>query len=222
MIDAGFLLGLGGLALMDALVTSTIYVTFAILVLARRPAVTSIAYALGQLGSFFVLTLLLYFGASYMAELLDSFTLWVRRVVLVAAAIYFAVLAVRRLKSRPRHGIHLPTWVNPWTAAPFGVMVMLVDLPFSFPMFLAVERLAETGVEPAGATLILAAYTLVSSIPTVLLIALGLVYRKRFRNFLWRLISRFDGGYTKPSWPAFFVHMSISMLCLVLLVFVLG
>lgn len=56
MLSLGLLIGLAGLALLDAVVTSTIYVTVAILLLARRPGPTSIAYAVGQLGSFFLLT----------------------------------------------------------------------------------------------------------------------------------------------------------------------
>lgn len=221
-MGVGFLLGLSGLALLDAVVTSTIYITFAILLLARRPAATSLAYAFGQLTSFFLLTVLLYFGASFMADLLDVFTLWARRVVLFAAAVFFVVLAVRRLKARPRHGLHLPKWVNPWTAAPFGVMVMLMDLPFSFPMFLAVERLADTGVEVAGATAVLFGYTVVSSLPTVLLILVGLTFRARIRRPLERFAARISTGYTKPSWVMFTVHLSIAAVSLYLLFFVLG
>lgn len=221
MLSLGLLLGLAGLALLDAVVTSTIYVTVAILLLARRPGPTSIAYAVGQLGSFFLLTLMLYFGSTYMAELLDSFTLWARRLILVAAAIFFVVLAIRRLRARPRHGLHLPRWINPWTALPFGVMLMLFDLPFSFPMLLAVERLVDTGVDAGSATWILAGYTVVSSLPTVLLILVGLTFRQRVRGFLERITHRFTTGYTSPSWLMFSLHMCIAALSLTMLLFVL-
>lgn len=222
MLDPGMLLGLTGLALLDAVVTSTIYITIALLVLARRPKSTSIAYALGQLTSFFVLTVLLYFGMSFMSGVVDTFTVWARRLILIAAAVFFAVLAVRRLKSRPRHGIWLPHWINPWTAAPFGVVVMLMDLPFSFPMFLAVERLSELDLTSANATLILLAYTFVSSLPTVLLIALGVVVGDRLRRKLERGLKRFTTGYTEPSVLFALLHLSVSLLSLYLLFFVLG
>lgn len=221
MLSIGFLLGLAGLALLDAVVTSTVFFTLAILLFARRPASTSIAYAIGQLSSFFLLSVLLYLGASFMAEVMDTFTLWARRFVLVAAAVFFAILAIRRLKARPRKGLHLPDWVNPWTALPFGIVVMLVDLPFSFPMFLAVERLADTGIETAASVMILAGYTVVSSLPTVLLIIVGITFRQRVRALLQRLMTRFTTGYTKRSWLLFTLHMSIATISILALLFVL-
>lgn len=114
--DVELLLSLSGLALLDAVVTSTLYAVVAILLAARKPASTSISYAIGQLGSFFLLTLVLYFGATFAADLMDGFTLWVRRMILVGVAAFFIFLGVRRFKARPRHGINLPPWVNPWTA----------------------------------------------------------------------------------------------------------
>lgn len=221
MLDAGLLITLSGLALLDAVVTSTLYVVVAILLAARRPVSTSISYAIGQLGSFYLLTLVLYFGATFMAELLEVFTLWVRVVVLVGAAGFFIFLGVRRFKARPRHGIKLPAWVNPWTAFPFGIFLMIMDLPFAFPMFLAVERLVDLGIEASVATVTLAGYTLVSSLPTILLILVGITYGGRARDLLERLLRRFTTGFTNPSWKLAMVHFGLSATCLVLLVFML-
>lgn len=222
MPDAGFLAGLAGLALLDAVVTSTLYITIAIILLARRPIPTSISYAVGQLGSFFLLSLGLYFGSAFMAETLDSFTLWTRRLILVAAIIFFIVLGIRRFRSRPRHGLHLPTWVNPWTALPFGVVVMLFDLPFSFPMFLSVERLVDAGVGSETAVPILVAYTIVSSLPTVLLILVGIISGDRARQVLEKLVGRFSTGYTRPSRLIAGLHFTVAAGAAYLLFFVLG
>ncbi|SDO48685.1 GAP family protein [Alkalicoccus daliensis] len=209
---------LTGLATLDALVTSTLYVVIVMLLTARRPAATSISYAFGALGSFFVLTMLLYFGSSYMAEMMNTFTFWVRSIVVFAAAGFFVYLGIKRFKSRPRHGMKLPGWVNPWTAFPFGILLMLMDIPFSFPMFLAVERLVELEITPQIASLTLFVYTLVSSLPTVLLIGVGLIFRRRAQNFLQRLLNRFTSGYAKASWRIAFIHFSLSAFCLSLLI----
>lgn len=221
-MDTALVLTLTGYALLDALVTSTLFVVVVVLLTARRPIPTSIGYAVGALGSFFILTVALYMGASFMAELLETFTLWMRRVVLTAAAVFFTVMGVRRFTSRPRHQMKLPRWINPWTALPFGALMMLVDIPFSFPMFLAVERLAELGIGTGAATASLAAYTVVSSLPTVLIIALGILFGERARAFLQRLLDRFTTGYAEASLKIAAVHFALALGCLAVLTLVIG
>lgn len=222
MLDAGLLLTLSGLALLDAVVTSIIYVVIAILLAARRPVPTGVAYAVGSLGSFFLLTLMLYFGASFMADVMDTFTLWIRRLVLIGAAGFLIYLGIRRFKTRPRHGMKLPTWINPATAFPIGIATMLMDLPFSFPMFLAVERLVDINLDPGAATLILAAYTTVSSLPTILLILGGIVFGARARELLERLLHRATTGYSRASWRMALLFFALAAACLAVLFFVVG
>lgn len=96
---------------------------------------------------------------------------------------------------------------------------MIMDLPFAFPMFLAVERLVEFDIEASAAATTLAGYTLVSSLPMVLLILVGLTYRDRVRHLLERLLRRFTTGYTKPSWKIAAVYFGLSAIFMILLMF---
>lgn len=213
MIAPDLALTLTGYALLDAVVTSTAVVTIVLVVAARRPRSTSASYAAGALGSFFVLTLGVYLGSEVMADVLSSFTLWIRRIALTLAAVFFATMGFKRLRPRQRKEILLPVWVNPWTALPFGALVMVTDIPFSFPMFLAVERLVDLSIETSAAVVIIAAYTLVSSLPTLAILSLGILHGERSRAILNRLLRRFTTGTAPASAAMATLHFTLAAVC---------
>lgn len=92
-----FYLSLGGLALVDSLNTSTLFLAILILLTARRPASTAWAYALGAIASFFTLAVVLYFAADAASAVVSELALWMRRVIftlqLLTGLVTFQALA---------------------------------------------------------------------------------------------------------------------------------
>ncbi|WP_339392228.1 hypothetical protein [Brevibacterium metallidurans] len=92
----GLLLTLVGLALLDSVNVSTIWIVVVILLAAKRPAATGWAYAVGAFVTFGTFTLLLYFGLNAAETWLDGLTLWLRRILFTIITVVFIVLGVRR------------------------------------------------------------------------------------------------------------------------------
>src|SRR5690625_1065017 len=78
LMDTELIATLVGLALVDSVNLSTIWVVLAILLLARRPAATSWTFAAGAFISFITATLAFYFVASAAASVLFGLTHWLR------------------------------------------------------------------------------------------------------------------------------------------------
>lgn len=215
------LLTLIGLALIDSINVSTIWIVVVILLGARRPAVTGWAYAAGAFITFLIFTSLLFFGLTVAGTWLTELTLWMRRILFAVMTIVFTVLGARRFRSRPRRGYGLPAWVNAWTAFPLGLLATISDIPNAFPMFLAIERLVDADITPATAIPILIGYTAIYALPTVAVLVLGLIYKDRLRTRLQTLYDRYATGDTKPSWKLatlFFVAAAASLTILLLVI----
>lgn len=200
-MTAGLAWSLVGLALLDSLNTSTLLVVVVVLLLARRPVLSAWLYLAGAVGSFLVLALGLYVGASGAAEAFDGGALLVRRVALLLVAVLLVVLAVRRLRERPRRSLDLPAWFSPATAALVGVLATLSDLPTAFPLFLAVERLTAAGVDRGDGVLALVGYAAVYALPAVVALVVVSVLRERLRSALEWVRAQVGGGPVPRSVP---------------------
>lgn len=220
-MSLGLLLTLIGLALVDSINVSTIWIVVVILLGARRPAATGWAYAVGAFITFLVFTFLLFFGLSAAETWLTELTLWLRRGLFAVMTIALVVLGTRRFKARPRKGYGLPSWVNAWTAFPLGLLATISDIPNAFPMFLAIERLVDAGIEPATAIPVLVGYTLIYALPTLAVLVLGLIYKDRLRDRLQALYTKYATGDTKPSWKIATMFFTGAAASLAILIFVI-
>lgn len=198
-MTAGLLWSLTGLALLDSVNATTIWIVIVILLGAKRPAPTGWAFMLGAAVSFLAFALMFYFGLSFADSVLEGFTLWLRRLLFAGLAVALVVMGVRRLRPRERKGYALPSWVNAWSALPFGVLATVGDLPNAFPMVLAVERLIDADVATPAAVVVLVAYTLVYALPSVLILAAGLAFNEELREQLQSMLSGRTSGIAEPS-----------------------
>jgi hypothetical protein len=201
-VSAALLLGIVGLALLDALNPATILsVTLILLAAPRRPGLTALSAVAGAALTVFALGSVLYLSAGAAAGVVDGIVSVLRFVAFGAAAIGLAVAGIRRLSDRPRRPIELPTWFSAATALPFGVLITAADLPNAFPYFIAIERLVEAGVPARQGLAVIAGYTLLYCLPCLILLAVGLLARDRTRAWLDRQLTRFGTGVITRSVP---------------------
>lgn len=198
-MTAGLLWGLTGLALLDSINATTIWLVIVILLGAKRPSPTGWAFMLGAAASFLAFALMLYFGLSFADSVLDGFALWLRRLVFAGLAVALVVMGVRRLRPRERKDYTLPPWVNAWSALPFGVLATIGDLPNAFPMVLAVERLIDAEVGALTAVAVLVGYTLVYALPSALILAAGLAFNEELREQLQSMLRGHTSGTADPN-----------------------
>ena len=132
---------------------------------------------------------------------LEKESLWLRRAIFLIAAVALAAAGARRLKSRQRKPIELPSWFGAWTAAPLGVLVTGADLPNAFPYFIAIERLVDAGAAIPTGLLVLGGYALAYCTPCLILLALGLAHGDKVRLRLRKILDRFSTGTIKRSAP---------------------
>ena len=141
-MSPALLVGVLGLALLDALNPATIACVALLLVApSKRPLRTATAFVVGAFLTVLLLGITVHSGAAVLGD-----TTVVRRVGLSVAAVLLLVAAVRRLRDRERGTVSLPGWVGPWTAVPLGVLVTGADLPNAFPYLIAIERLVAAQV----------------------------------------------------------------------------
>lgn len=201
-MTGGLLWGLTGLALLDSINATTIWIVVVILLGAKRPAPTGWAFMLGAAASFLAIALAFYFGLAFAGSVLEGFTLWLRRLLFAGLAVALVVMGLRRLKPRERKGYTLPPWVNAWSALPFGVLATVGDLPNAFPMVLAVERLIDADIPAPAAAAVLVGYTLIYALPSALILAAGLAFNEELREQLQSMLSGHTSGTAEPSLKA--------------------
>ena len=201
-MSSGLIAGIAALALADSLNPATIVViTLILLTVRQRPAASAMTFVLGAMCSVFVLGAVIFLGAGAAADAVSEGLVWLRRVVFLVAAVTLAVAGARRLKSRQRKAIELPSWFGAWTAAPLGVLVTGADLPNAFPYFIAIERLVDAGVPTPDGLLVLASYALIYCTPCLILLALGLAHGDTVKLRLRKVLDRFSTGTIKRSIP---------------------
>src|SRR4028119_506335 len=133
-VTPALLAGVLGLALLDALNPATIGgVALILLAPVRRPLTSAAAFVAGAYLTVLGLGLAVYAGAGAAADAVTGGIVWVRRIALGLAAVLLLVAAARRLRSRYRSAVTLPSWFGPWTAAPPGVLVTGGALPHALP-----------------------------------------------------------------------------------------
>jgi len=202
MISSGLLAGIAALALADSLNPATIVViTLILLTVPDRPGASAMAFVVGAMCTVFVLGAGIFLGAGAAADALSEGLVWLRRAVLLMAAAALTVAGARRLKSRQRKSIDLPSWFGVRTAAPLGVLVTGADLPNAFPYFIAIERLVDADVATPTGLLVLGSYALVYCTPCLILLALGMAHGDRVRLRLRKILDRFSTGTIKRSIP---------------------
>ncbi|GAB3311296.1 hypothetical protein GCM10027451_23080 [Geodermatophilus aquaeductus] len=193
------LLGILGLALVDALNPATIGgVALILLAPLRRPIACAAAFVAGAYLTVLALGLAVYTGAGAAADAVAGGVTWVRRIALGLAAVLLVVAAVRRLRSRHRSAVTLPSWFGPWTAAPVGVLVTGADLPNAFPYVIAIERLVSAGVPAGQGVAVLAGYALVYCAPCLVLLGLGALHGTSVRRRLSGVYERIGSARTVP------------------------
>ena len=202
MISSGLLAGIAALALADSLNPATIVViTLILLTVRHRPGASAIAFVAGAMSTVFVLGAVIFLGAGAAADAVSEGLVWLRRVVFLIAAVALTVAGARRLRSRQRKAIGLPSWFGTWTAAPLGVLVTGADLPNAFPYFIAIERMVDADVAPPTGLLVLGSYALVYCTPCLILLALGMAHGDKVKLRLQKILDRFSTGTIKRSVP---------------------
>lgn len=202
MISSGLLAGIAGLALADSLNPATIVViTLILLTVRHRPGASALTFVLGAMCTVFVLGAVIFLGAGAAADAVSEGLVWLRRTVLLIAAVTLAIAGARRLKSRQRKAIGLPSWFGAWTAAPLGVLVTGADLPNAFPYFIAIERLVDAGAAIPTGLLVLGGYALAYCAPCLILLALGMAHGDKVELRLRKILDRFSRGTIKRSVP---------------------
>lgn len=190
-----------GLALLDAVNTSTLFLVMAILLVARSPVRSGAAYAVGAALSFLGLSIGLYVGASAAETVLSDVAQWLRRATFALLALWFLYLAYKRLRDRPRKPLLLPAWFGPLTAFPIGAAATVADLPNAFPLFIAIERLLSAQIGPQIAIPALCGYVAVYALPIALVLVLGVLKGPQARAVMRRVTDRFLSGTARRSLP---------------------
>jgi cytochrome c biogenesis protein CcdA len=201
-MSAALLLGIAGLAVLDAFNPATI-VTVALILLAarKRAGAAAIGAIAGAALTVMSLGTVIYLSAGAAADAVGGVILVLRFVAFGFGAVALAVAGVRRLRDRARRAIDLPEWFSPLAALPFGVLVTAADLPNAFPYFIAIERLVVAEIPVWQGLLVLAGYTAVYCLPCLVLLVVGLLARERTRDRLQRLVTRFGSGTVRRSVP---------------------
>lgn len=194
-------IALMGLALLDSLNTSTLFIVMVVLLGARDPLRSGAAYAAGAVLAFVALAVALYTGASAAEAVVSDLARWLRRGTFALLAVWLLFLAWKRLRDRPRKPFLLPAWFSPLTAVPIGVAATIADLPNAFPLFLAVERLVAADLDRQVGVVALCGYTVVYSLPVVALLLLGARRGARVRAGMQRITDRFLSGVARRSIP---------------------
>lgn len=194
------LAAIAGLAALDSLNPATIVaVTLILLAAPRRPGLTAAVTVLGAAVTVFAVGATLFLGASAAAGAVDGIVQGIRYVAFGAAGVVLVITGIRRFRTRTRTPIGLPSWFTPWTALPFGVLLTGADLPNAFPYFIAIERLLDAQVAPGEGLLVLAGYAVVYCLPCLVLLAVGVLARRRTRALLTRVTTRFGTGEVAAS-----------------------
>lgn len=208
-----------GLAAIDSINTSTIWLVILILLTARRPVSTGWAYTAGALSLFFIFATVLFLGAATAETIVQDIGVWMRRLIFAALSVFFIVMALRRLKTRVRKMPVAPKWVNPIMAFPLGLIATLSDLPNAFPLFIAVERLISAGVDNITGVAILGAYTFVYALPTLAILVAGIFFRKRVIARLQHFMKRFTTGEVRASWKMAGLYVLLAVACIIPVVY---
>lgn len=217
-MDITLFITLLGLAIVDSVNTSTIWLVILILLTARRPVATGWAYAAGAMSLFFIFAATIFLGATIAGAIVEDVSTWMRRLIFIALSVFFIVMAVRRLKTRTRKMPVAPKWVNPSMAFPLGLIATLSDLPNAFPLFIAVERLISAGVDNIVGMVILGGYTIVYALPTLAILVAGIFFRERIMRRLQHFMKRFTTGEVKASWKMSSLYIVLAIICIILAV----
>jgi hypothetical protein len=204
-----------GLALLDSINTSTLFLVMVLLLTARSPVRSSVAYAAGAAASFLGLALALYFGAAAAEATIADLARWLRRGSFVLLALWLLHLGYKRLRDRPRKPLLLPSWFGPVTAVPTGALATLADLPNAFPLFLAIERVLSAELTGSTAVLVLTGYVVLYAMPVAVVIVVGVCQGERARKAMARITARFTSGVARRSLPLTGVFTSAAACSLV-------
>lgn len=201
-MTTALLWGIAGLAALDAFNPATIVaVTLVLLAAPRWPGLTAAMVVIGAAMIVFSVGAVLFLTVGAAAGAVGGTVVGLRFLAFGAAAIGLVIAGVRRFKDRPRRPIALPRWFTPATAIPFGILITAADLPNAFPYFIAIERLVSADIGIGQGLLVLAGYTIVYCLPCIVLLIVGLLARRKTREWLDRIVQRFGTGVVRRSLP---------------------
>lgn len=200
MISAALLLSIVGLALLDSLNPATIVaVTLILLAAPNRADLVALGAVTGAVLTVFSVGAALFLTAGAAAGAVDGIISGLRFLAFGAAGISLIVSGVKRFKDRERKPVALPAWFTPAMALPFGMLLTAADLPNAFPYFIAIERMVSADVGIATGLLVLLGYTIIYTLPCLILLLVGTVNRERTRNWLQKIVTRFGSGTIQRS-----------------------
>jgi hypothetical protein len=97
MISIALLAGIAGLALPDSLNPATIVViTLILLTVRHRPGASALTFVLGAMCTVFVPGAVIFLGAGAAADAVSEGLVWLRRTVLLIAAVTLTIAGARR------------------------------------------------------------------------------------------------------------------------------
>ncbi|MEU4835915.1 GAP family protein [Streptosporangium sp. NPDC023615] len=188
-----------GLAAVDSLNPATIAgVTLILLAPLRRPGIIALAYVAGAYTVVLATGAALFAGSGELGEAVQGGAALVRRGALLLASVILVAGGVRRLRTRRRAAVVLPSRLGPWTAAPLGMLVTGADLPNAFPYLIAIERLNAAHVPTGAGIVVLAFYALVYCLPCLLLLFAGLTWRAQITSRLRRVYEHLGAERVQP------------------------
>ncbi|HSW43310.1 MAG TPA: GAP family protein [Patescibacteria group bacterium] len=187
-----------GLALLDSLNPVTIAAVALILLSPLpRPGATAAGFVLGAYLAYVVGGLAIYLGAELAGGVVEEILDWIRRVMFLFAASLLALSGARRLRTRRRTAILLPSWVNSRTAGLLGVAMTGADFPNAWPYFIAIGQLVTAGLPHLTALAVIAGYAVVYCLPCLVLIGLGRAFGHRIHQQLRSVYERFASAKTE-------------------------
>lgn len=199
MISASLLATVFTLAALDSLNPVTVAGVALILIAPlRRPLVSAVAFVAGAFGVVLAVGVSLFLGLDTLGDAVSGASVWVRRAALLVAAAAVVRSGLRRLRSRHRGAVTLPSWFGPWTAAPVGLAATAADLPNAFPYVIALERLAAADVGVGPGLAVLTGYALVYCVPCLVLLVVGTVWHDRVARRLVGVYERFGAARDLP------------------------
>lgn len=211
-MSASLLTGIVLLALLDSLSPVTITAVTLILVSgAHRPIRTAAVVVLGAASTVFAAGAVLFLSVGSAANAINGTVAVLRILAFGAMGVALVVAGIRRFRDRSRRSFSLPDWFTEWTALPLGVVITAADLPNAFPYFIAIERMVSAGVQPIVGLIILAGYAVLYCLPCLLLIAIGIVARKRIKLWLESIVVRLGTGTVKRSVPIGILLMALGI-----------
>lgn len=184
---AALLLPLVGIAMLDSLNPSLFVAQFYLLT-TPRPVPRILSYIAGILAVNLGGGLLILGGMRrFVADLLALASPDLLHGLLFALGVGLIVFGLRSGATADESQAKQPRSLHPAHTFVLGMVVMLNELTTALPYFVAIERIAQAGLDHVGNFLALLLYNAVFALPLVAFLVLLVVFRQRFADQLGRV-----------------------------------